>query len=415
MKKISESKREFELEVPAEKVKKEMDRILTQFSSTAKVKGFRPGKAPRSIVKQMYYPEIKDSLINSLVPKALKEELEKHSIDPLGSPVINSISYEEGGGIRFKAQIEVWPDFSLPDYKNIKVQKKKTSITEKEINTSLNQLQERSAQYIPVEGRGVMNGDYVIAEFKGQDLKTKKHLPTERSVILAGHPDNDSVLNESIKEMKQDEERDFTIKYKKDHPNKKLAGKDIKYALRVISIKEKKLPEINDDFAKDLGEFNDLKDLKMKIKEELLGSKKTIRKREIAEEIIQKTSDKVAVELPEGLVEQEYIAVLKRLLSTQGRKDMSEGDLNSLKENAKKKAQQNVKSHLILKKIAEKEDIKVSEEDISEELKAVAEARKIPLSTVMGNLDREGGREEIRENILLKKTIDFLAECAIME
>lgn len=414
MKKISECKREFEIEIPVDEVEKEMESILAQYSSRAKVKGFRPGKAPKDLIKRMYSAEIREDLINSLVPRALNKELEKSGVEPLGSPVISDLTHHEGSSLQFKAQIEVWPEFRLPDYKSIKIEKMKVSVTQKEIAESLEQLQMKSARYVPVENRGVEDGDYVVVEFKGKDLKTKKHLPMERAVVLAGHPDNEKALNTNVLGLKPNEDIAFTIKHKEDHSDKKLAGKEIQYDLKVISIKQRELPEINDDFARDLGEFDNLKELKTKLKQELLASKNQVREREIAEEVIRKTSDKIAVELPESLVEQEYVSALRRQLSVQEKKGMSEEEIESLKKKAREKAQQTVKNHMILKKIAEKEEIKVTEKDIKERMEAIARANNVPLANVIEHINKEGRREEIEESIQLRKTIDFLAECAIM-
>lgn len=412
---LSECKRESELHIEADEVMKEFEKIVSQFSSRAKIPGFRPGKAPRNIIKQRFYPEIKESLFNSLVPKALSDELKAQNLNPIGMPVVNDLHFKEGQPLRIKARFEVWPEFNLPEYKKIKVKNKKISVTDQEINQSLEELRARSAEYIPVEGRGVLDGDYVIAELKGKDLKTKRFLPVEKVVILAGHPDNEEILNKKLIGLKPGEERNFVLDYDKNHQNKRLAGRKIEYNIKVISLKEKKLPEIDNEFAKGLGEYDNLKDLKEKIKKELISSKEKEAKQGIAEEIIKKVSDKLRIELPETLVEQEYMAFMKRLLSSHPQKDLKKEDLEQLKVEGKRKAEQNLKNHLILKKIAEKESLDVSDEEIHEEFKAIAKANNLPLVKVIDSVNKEGKRENIKSNLLLKKTVDFLVEHAIIE
>jgi len=415
VKKLSECKREIELEIPENEVTEEFEKIIVQYSARSKIRGFRPGKAPKEIIKRMYYSEIKESLINSLAPKALNNELKALNLSLAGMPIINDFYFKEGHPLRFKAQFEVWPEFSLPEYKNIKVKKKSTSVSEKEVNESLEELRLKSAQYIPVEGRGVAEEDYVVAEIKGKDTKTKKHLPTEKVVILAGHIENEKILNESLKGLKENEETNFTIHYGKDHQNKKLAGKKIEYNLKVISIKEKSLPEINDDFAKDLGEFESLKELKAKINKDLISSKESIAKREMAEEIVENISEKLSFELPERIIQQEQLSVLRQFLASQPQQSLKKEDIENLKSEAKKKAEKNLKNHLVLRKISEKENLKVSEEEITEELRAIAETNNVSLAQVIDSINKEGKREELRDNILIKKTVDFLVECAIIE
>ena len=412
---LSECKREIELDIEADEVMKEFERIVAQFSSRAKIPGFRPGKAPINIIKQKFYPEIKESLVNSLVPKALSSEFKALNLNPIGMPVVNDLHFKEGQPLRLKAQFEVWPEFSLPEYKKIKVKNRKISVTDQEINQSLEELRTRSAEYIPVESREVLDGDYVIAELRGKNLKTKKFLPVEKGVIVAGQPNNEEIINNNLIGLRPGEERNFTLDYDKNHQDKRLAGKKIEYNLKVISIKEKKLPALDDEFAKDLGEFKSLKDLKEKIKKGIVSSKEKAAKKEMAEEIINKISDKLSIELPETLVEQEYIAILKRLLSSRSQQELKKEDLERLKAEGKRKAEQNLKSHLILKKIVEKESLDVSDEEIHEEFKAIAKANNLPLAKVIDSFNKEGKREELRESLLLKKTVDFLVEYAIID
>lgn len=408
-------KREIELSIKADEVKKEFDRIVSQFSSRAKIPGFRPGKAPANIIKQKYYPEIKESLINELVPKALSDELKAQNLNPVGTPVVNELHFKEGEPLRMKAQFEVWPEFDLPEYKKIHVKKEKISVTDKEIEQSLEDLRFRSAQYVPAEGRGVRDGDYVVIELKGKDLTTQKLLPIEKGLVLAGHHDNEEALNKNLMGLKPGEDKDFTINYDKNFHNKRLAGKKIEYNLKVASLKERKLSEINDEFAKDLGEYKSLKDLKEKIKKELILAKEEASKNKMAEEILKKISEKLTINLPETLIEQEYAAVLKRLQSSSAQTGKTKEDLEQLKDKGKKQAERNLKNHLILKKLAENEKLDVSEKEIHGELKKIAEVNNIPLAEVVDRFNKEGKREELRNNLIFQKTVDFLIKQAIIE
>lgn len=415
VKKINDCKREIELVIPPDEVMKEFDQAVKQFANRAKIKGFRPGKAPGHIVKQMYLPEIRESVVNSLAPKALNKELKEHNLIPIGNPIINKLTFEEGQSLEMTAQFEVWPEFELPDYKNIPVTEKKVSVTQKEIDQALEDLRQKSAEYTPVEGREVKDEDYVIAEIKGKDNRTNKLLPTEKVVILAGHPENEQALNENLKGLKQDEQVEFVVKYDKDHANKKLAGKEIAYLLKVLSIKEKTFSEINDEFAKGLGEFSSLKDLKAEIKIQILTAKKDEIKGKMADDIIQTTSDRVSFDLPESVVEQEYLAIMQRFLSSQQSQSMKKEDVEKIKEEAKTKAQQKLKNHLILTKISEKENIEIKAEDIEEEIKAIAKANNMPLAQAKAQINKEGHRKEIEDRVRLKKTVDFLIKNAIIK
>ena len=414
LREISQCKKEIDLEIPASVVKEEFEEALNLFARRAKVHGFRPGKVPVDIVKRKHYQDIKDSLINSLVPKSVNQELESFNLKPVSSPVVTEISFQEDEPLKFTAQFEVWPEFELPEYTGIEVKKKKVAVTAKDIEESVESLRERSLQYIPTEKRGVEDGDYVVTEIQSRDIHSNKSLPREKVVILAGHPENEKKLNDILLGLKTNETRDFEIQYPKDHKNKKLAGKDIAYTIQVVSIKEKKLPDIDDDFAKELGEFNSLNDLKEKIKSELKLSKENAAQRELTEEILQKIADKVTFDLPESLVEEESIALVRRALSSQPQhvqQALTKEAVEKMKDEMKIKADKNLKNHLILTKIAEKEKIEVTEIDITNEMKQIAQTNSISLSQVSENVKRE----DLRDNLLIRKTVDFLVKNAKIE
>jgi len=411
---LSECKREIEVEIPSKDVMEEFDKTVSKFSNRVKIRGFRQGRVPADIVKRMYFSEIRESIINSLAPEAINNEIKENNLNLVGPPVISNISFNEGEPLRLKAQFEVWPEFNLPEYKKINVKKKKVFVTDQEIDQSLENLRAKCVQYLPVENRGVLDSDYVVAELKGRNVKTKRFFPTEKVTILAGHTENEKVLNQNLIGIRINEERNFTISYDKYHKNKKLAGKEIVYNLKIISIKEKKLPDIDDEFAKEIGEFDSLKELRKEIEKELLSAKERTLKQELAQEIIDSISDKLTFELPDTVTEQEYLNILRQMLSSISQRTSKE-DFEKLKDEAKKKAEKNLKNQLILVRIADKENLDVSDQEVSEELKSIAKANNIALSQVVERVNKEGKREELKENLLFKKTVDFLVENAIIK
>jgi trigger factor len=413
---LSGCNREISIEIPADEVSAEFNKTLSQFAGRAKIKGFRPGKTPRDIVKKMYYPDIKESIINSLAPSALNEEFKKHNLRPVGNPMIKEISFEEGQPLRFTAVFEIWPEIALGDYKKIKVKKKDKSVSPEEIDKSIESLREKSAQFMPVEGRGVKDGDYVVVNIQGKDLKENKMLPTEKVLVLSGHQDNEKALNQSLTGLKPEQENEFTVDYDKDHPNKKLAGKKIAYSIKVVSIKEKDLPEVNDDFAKDLGDFEKIKDLKDKIKSELTTAKESESRQEMTDEMLEKIAKKAPFDLPESVVQNEAMAILRNSLSTKttSQQFLPKEEIERLQKESKEKAEKILRNHLILFKIAEKEKFEITENEITEELKKIAQANNVPLAQVVNSVNQEGKKDELKNNLLIKKTVDFLLENAII-
>jgi trigger factor len=406
------SRRELEIEVPAGEAAQEFERVLGDYASRARLDGFRRGKAPRDMVKRLFYSDIKNSVVENLAPRALRESLREENINPVTTPVISDVSYREGEAFRFKAKVEVLPDFELPPYKKVRVKKRQIQVAEEEVERSLEDLRQKSAEYLPVEGRGVADGDYVVLEWKGKDVKTKRFLPTEKILVLAGHPDNEKALNENLAGLKPQETRTFVISYPPDHAQKRLAGRTLEYEIKVVSIKEKKVPAKTDDWAKDLGEFENLSDLRAKIRKELEKAKNESVRREMGDDLVRTLSEKLELELPETLVEQEADTLLKTWV--QSSPALKPDQVEELRQKAKSRAAEKVKEELILGKIAEQEKLEVTDEEVEAEIKDLAKRNNVPLAQVVDTINREGKREDLKHGLLLRKVIDFLLENAVL-
>lgn len=412
---VSPTRRELDLEVPPAAVGEEFDKILAEYASKAKLAGFRKGKAPRDLVQRMFFAEIQKDVVDALVPKALGEELKAGGLRPVSVPVILDAHFEEDRTLHVRVAFEVLPEFELPDYKKVRLTRRVAVVEDKEVEQSLEELRQRAAEYVPAEGRGVMDGDYVVVEVQGRDLRTKKAFPAEKTVVLAGHAENEPSLDENLSGVKPGEEKTFSVTYPKDHANKKLAGKDVEYRLKAQSIKEKKVPPLNDDLAKTLGDYRGLEDLREKVRARLLVSRENSGRSKAASELLEKISGGVTVELPESLVEDETRAVLRRILSSYPQTRLGKDQAEELAAEGKKQAERNIKNNLILTRIAEKEAITVTHAEVEEEMKGLAQANQVPLEKVVETVDREGKRGDIEENILFRKTVDFLLGQAIME
>ena len=409
----SPSRRELEIEVPAEEVAAESEKVLQEYASRARLDGFRRGKAPKEMVKRLFSQDIKDGVIENLVPRALRESLTAQNISPVGTPVISEVVLREGEPFQFKAVVEVLPSFEVPPYKKIRVKKRESQVEEKEVDGSLEELRQKSAEYVPVEGRGVADGDYVVVEWKGKDMQTKRLLPTEKVLVLAGHPDNEKGLNESLIGALPGEARKFVVSYPQDHRRKKLAGREVEYELKVVAIKEKRVPELSDDWAKDMGEYENLAALKQRVGQELEKAKQEQARREMGEEIVKELVEALQLELPESLVEAETGSIL-RGWAAQLTADLPPAQLEELGEKAKAQAQRSLKTSLLLQRIAAQEKLAVGDEEIEEEIKAMARRNNVPLAQLAEKVSQEGRREDIRNSLLLRKAIDFLLDNAVL-
>jgi trigger factor len=412
---LSPSRKEIELEIPDAEFAAEYERVLGEYTAKAKLDGFRKGYAPRERVKALFDHEIRHDVYDALIPRVLEEELRGLQLKPVNVPELKDLKHEEGQPLRATAAFEVLPEFELPDYKSVQVRKKPAAVADADLDKALEDLRARAAEYVPVEGRGVADGDYAVVEMQGRDARTKRLLPVEKAVVLAGHAENEPALNEKILGMTPGEERGFEVAYAKEHANKRVAGKTIDYSLRLKELKEKKLPELDDEFAKSLGAKEGLQDLKDRVRQELQAARERASQNEAASEVLKAIADKITLELPESAVEQETLAILRRLLSAYRDHGVAPEALEVLRTEARRQAVDHLKNHLILEKIAEKEGFEVAEEEIQAEIRNLARANNIQEGALADLIRRdESRREEMVENLLFRKTVDFLMKHAIM-
>ncbi len=412
---VSPSRREIDLEIAWERVRAEIEKTVNSYAGRVKLAGFRQGKAPRDMVRRLYDDEIRHEVVEALVPEVLEEELRGTGVKPVSVPVVEDLHFHDGEPLRCRVVFEVFPDFDLPDYRRIEIADKPVAVAEEEVEKALEELRGRAAEYAPVEGRGVADGDYVVIEVQGRDLRTRRLLPVEKAVVLAGHADNDRALNENLAGLKPGEGRLYKTAYPKDHANRKVAGKEVEYRLKVLELKERRLPELNDEFARGLGEQAGLEDLKEKVRAELRAAKESSRRNAVASEMLQEIGRQASIELPESLVERETLAVLRRLLAAYPNAAVAPQAAESLKAEARRQAERSLRNHLILEKLAHQEGLSVTEAEVEAEVRTLAKANNLPVQRLLDRLRQEGKDEEVRENLLFRKTIDFLARTAIMK
>jgi trigger factor len=412
---LSPSRKEIALEIPDAEVRQEYEKVLGEYAAKAKLDGFRRGRAPREQVRALFDHEIKHDVYDSLIPRVLEEELRALGLNPVDVPVLKDLKHDEGGPLLCTAAFEVLPDFELPDYRAVRIKPRAAEVAEADVDQALADIRDRAAEFVPVEGRGVAEGDYAVVEMQGRDKRTKRLLPAEKAVVLAGHADNEPALNEKLEGMTPGEVRSFEVAYPKDHPNRRVAGKDIAYSLKVRELKEKKLPGLDDDFAKSLGSPEGLAALREKVRKELQEARERSNRNASASEVLAGIADKIALELPESLVEQESLAVLRRMLQAAGNRRLSPEALEALKAEARKQAVDHLRNHLIIEKIAKREGFGVTEEEVQAEVRDLARANRVSEAALADMIRRDGQRrEELMESLLFRKTVDFLLKTAIM-
>jgi trigger factor len=435
-------KREISVEIPADVVSQQQETIVQQYAKQARIPGFRKGKVPASMVRSRFANEITSDLVEALVPRYFREEVIKGGYRPISQPHIHGLEFTPGEPLRFKAAFEVLPEFELGDYNSIKVEKPEIKVSEEEIDTEIRKVQERQASFDPVnDDRGAESGEFVQVSFEAK-LKATENEATENEttqppvegtgaegtepgkaaqpvqmeevLVEIGGANTIPEFTEHLTGAKAGEERSFDVSYPEDFYDKRLAGQVFSYKVKVNAIKKKTLPELNDDFAKELSpDFQTLDDLKQRFRENMeheLGHKA---EHEAKDKLIEELIAKHDFPVPRALVEHQIDLRLERglrALAAQGMKteDMRRMDFGRLRAGQMEAAVKEVKSSVLLAKIALKENIQVSDEELEQEIAAMAQQMQQPVEEVKKRLAQDNAVERLRDRMRSEKALNLL-------
>lgn len=429
-------RREVSVEIPAEVVGKQQDALVQQYSKQARLPGFRKGKVPASMVRNRFSGEIQNEVMESLVPQYFREAVVKAGLRPVSQPRIYALEAEPGQAIRFKAAFEVLPEFELGDYTDIKIERPNVAVADTDVEAELKRLQERQASFDPLnEERGAEDGEFAQVSFQAlpkeaaaQEDSTEKPAqqgssatqpppqPVQMDEVLVeiGGANTIPEFSQHLRGAKAGEEHKFEVIYPQDFHDQRLAGKVFSYTVKVNAIKKKTLPELNDDFAKELSqEFQTLADLKQRIREGMESEQKHQAEHAAKEQLIERLLEKHDFHVPRALVEHQIDLRLERglrALAAQGMRteDMRRMDFRRLRDGQREAAVKEVKSGLLLERIAQAEDIQVSDQELEQEVSALAQQMNQTAQQVRDKLAEEGALERIRGRIRSEKALNFL-------
>ncbi|MGD0514872.1 MAG: trigger factor [Terriglobales bacterium] len=419
----STTKREIQVEIPAEEVARETDTLIQKYQKLARIPGFRTGHAPASIIKQRFAEGIKSDVVDALVPRYFRKEADKLGLTPVSQPRVSDLHVHDGEPLRFKASFEVMPTIRVEDYKELRADKPDISVSDEEVEQSLKNLQEQRAAFTTIEGSPLGDGDFAQVSLDGKPKDAEAPAtpgptgsnPVHMDDILVeiGGAGTMPEFTENLRGASAGDERTFDVHYPQDFSDQRLAGKTFTYTVQVKAVKQKSLPELNDQFAKDLGEFADLAEVRKRIREGMEAEKKHNAEREAKDKLVAELVKRNDFEVPEALVEHQIDIRLDRglrALAAQGMKteDMKKMDLNRLRAGQRDQAVQEVKAALLLEKIAEEEKLEVSDAEIDREVEALAEQSKQTPEAIRSRLTRDGALDRIRNRIRNEKTLDFL-------
>jgi len=413
-------KREISVEIPAAEVVRETELQIVRYQKSARLPGFRAGHVPASIIRQRFGDGLKNDVIETLVPKYFRREAEKQGLIPVSQPRVTDLHIHDGEPLTFKASFEVLPEIQVEGYKDLRADKPEITVADEEVEQALTKEREQRATYTTVEGRALAAGDFAQASMDGkpkdsQDVAEAKANPVHMDDVLIEIGGKNTVpeFTENLTGASAGDERTFDVSYPEDISDQRLAGKTFVYTVKINGIKQKNLPELNDDFAKELGEFTSLDQVRKQVRENIEAEKRHTTEHAAKDKLVAELVRRNDFEVPESLVDRQIDLRLERglrALAAQGMKmeDLKKMDLPRLRAGQREQAIQDVKSSLLLERVADLEKIAVSDEDVNRELESLAKQSKQTSEAVRARLTEDGGLDRIRMRIRSEKTLDFL-------
>jgi trigger factor len=413
-----ECTRELVLDIPAEEVSKAYLTVTGNYRKYAKIPGFRAGKVPETVVRRRFADGIRKDVIDGLLPERFNKAVQDLGVKPVGEPRVTELTIDDGQPLHVKAVFEFIPEFSIEGYQTVTVEKPSVEITEEEFQREIEQLRESRATIEPVEeDRAIKDGDWAQITYKGQVEGDAEAAPVagEDTLVEVGGKDTVEAFTTVLRGAKPGQELKAEVIYPADFAEPKLAGKTVTYNVEVKAIKKRTMPELTDDFAKELGQYESLKELESRVRDHMANRKRRSVEGETKDRLFAALTERYPFAVPESLVQQQIDTRLERglrALAAQGMntEQMRKLDFGRLRTAQRDGAVAEVKSNILLDRIANAENINVSDEELDSELQMAALQAREPIDALRTRLTADGGLARIREQLRREKTANLLYE-----
>ncbi|MEO5896136.1 MAG: trigger factor [Vicinamibacterales bacterium] len=412
---LSDTQKNLVVEIPSDIVDSEIDKIARDYSKAARIPGFRPGKVPAKVVRQRFRDQILHDVAHGLIPRAVDEALRERGVEPVDTPDIKDVVVEEGQPLKFTASFETVPPIDPGDYSTITLASKQPVVEEAAVEQALAQLQERGARYEPVEERGIEHGDSVQLDLERTAIAESGEAQTDRhegvSVDIGGSA-NPPGFDDALAGLNPGDRKSFDVEYPEDYAINELAGTTVKYDAAVKTVRKRVVPALDDEFAKDLGDFENLDALKARVRGDLEHEMMHENERETRGDLLKQLAARVMVEVPPSLIDREVdrrVEEFVRRLIDQ-KVDPMQTDINweEFRDKQREAAAEAVKSALVLDEVARRESISANDADVDEEIARFAERAGRTPAAVRARLEKEGGLGRVYAGIRRERTVDFL-------
>jgi trigger factor len=407
---VNETRKTVRVEIPTDVVNTEIDRIARDYSRKARVPGFRPGKTPPRVIKQRFKDQILHDVAHDLIPRAVDDALREKGLEAVDTPDVREVTIEEGQPLTFTASFDTVPEFDPGDLKTITFKRASNAINDEAVQMAMQRLRDRGARYEPVEGRGVDHGDTLTVDLQRRDGGGATDTHNDVSIEL-GAKANPPGFDEQLLGLEAGATKEFTLHYPADYPIGELANTDVSYTVTVKGLKRRVLPELDDEFAKDLG-VDSLEALTTRVREDLEHEAKHAAEREDRSELMKQLATRLPFDVPASMVEREIDRRLEdfaRRLMDQNVDPRKAGvDWNAFRESQREVSREAVAAALVLDEVTRREKLDVSDAEVEAEVAKYAERTGRTPAAVRAALEKEGGLSRIYAGLRREKSIDFV-------
>jgi trigger factor len=410
---VNETRKNLMIEIPPDVVDAEISRVATRYGKQARLPGFRPGKVPPKVVRQRFKTEIMHDVAHHLVEHAVEDALAERGVEPVDTPQIRDLKLEEGQALTFKAEFDVLPEFEPGDFASIELRRTPVKVEDSAVEQALEQMRERAARFEPVEEGVVASGHTVVLDIERQGFdkegragEKSKH---ERVPVEIGAQANPPGFDDELIGLAAGDAKSFRLRFPDDYSVPELAGTDVDYKVKVHDIRQRVVPTLDDEFAKDLGEFDNLDALRARVRQDLETEAREAADRQVRTDLLKKLAARVPFTLPESLVEREVERRLeefaRRLIDQRIDPRKANIDWQAFREAQREPATEAVASALVLDEISRREDIGVSEADIEAELEKYSARSGMTVSAVRAQLEQDQSLARLAAGLRREKAL----------
>lgn len=408
-------KHSLEVTVPVEAIEQETAKVVTGIQKRARIPGFRPGKAPATMIRKHFEGDIRQQVLEAVVPKFFDAQVKQENLNLVGQPTIMDVHFHTGEPLRFKAEFEVFPEIEIQNYRGLTVPYKEPDVSEGDVDERIEQIRNDKATFVNEEPRPLADGDHAVIALESIS-GTDEPVKSPETTLEIGGKDTIEGFTENLRGMSPDEEKDFDVAYPGEYGQSKLAGKTVRFHCVVKGVRRKELPELNDEFAQDLGDYRTLAELREAVRKGIFSQRQQDLQRTAKDKLVDSMVDANEFPIPEVFIERQIRNRLEQSLRGLQEQGIDPKTLNldweKIKEGQRDRAVREVKASLLLGKVSETEGIAATKEEVDREVDQLSRQRREPLMALRPKLEKDGTLDRIASHIQTEKTLQFLFDNA---